>query len=107
MNKEEILAKSRAENKNGDERDTQNQGRAYSISTAVATVACLIMIFIEENVFGRSTRAIWVIYTIIEFTTMLSEAILIKKRWMVILSVVWALLLAGMLYLYIQENFTK
>ena len=104
MNKDEILAKSRNENKNGDERDLKNREKSYSISAGVATLVCIIMATIEEMLFQRSAAGIWVIYAAIEFTTALSGAILSKKKWLVGLSVFMGIVLVAMVYFYIREN---
>lgn len=104
MNKEEILAKSRCENKNGDELDRKNKDKSYSIGASVATLVCLIMVYIEEGVFKRSAMDIWVIYAAIEFTMALSGAILSKKKWLVGLSIFMGALLVAMIFFYIREN---
>ena len=104
MNKDEILAKSRNENKNGDERDFKNREKSYSISAGVATLVCIIIATIEEMLFQRSATDIWVIYAAIEFTTALSGAILSKKKWLVGLSIFMGIVLVAMVYLYIREN---
>lgn len=104
MNKDEILAKSRNENKNGDERDLKNREKSYSISAGVATLVCLIMATVEETVFQRSATGIWVIYAAIEFASALSGAILSKKKWLVGLSIFMGIVLVAMVYFYIREN---
>ncbi len=104
MNKDEILAKSRNENKNGDERDLKNREKSYSISAGVATLVCIIMATIEEMLFQRSALDIWVIYCAIEFATALSGAILSKKKWLVGLSIFMGIVLVAMVYFYIREN---
>ncbi len=104
MNKEEILAKSREDNKNGDERDLKNREKSYSISAGVATFICIVMATIEEYLFQRSAMDIWVIYTAIEFATALSGAILSKKKWLIGLSIFMGLLFVAMVFFYIREN---
>ncbi len=104
MNKDEILEKSRKENKNGDERDVRNKEKSYSISASVATLLCMIMVMIEEGVFNRSATAIWIIYAGVEFTTSLVGAILSKKKWLIGLSIFMGILLVFMVVLYILEN---
>lgn len=104
MNKDEISARSRNENKNGDERDLKNREKSYSISAGVATLVCIIMATIEEMLFQRSATSIWVIYAAIEFASALSGAILSKKKWLVGLSIFMGIVLVAMVYLYIREN---
>lgn len=104
MIKDEILAKSRNENKNGDERDLKNREKSYSISAGVATLVCIVMAYIEEYIFKRSSIDIWIIYTAIEFAAALSGAILSKKKWLVGLSILMGVLLVMMICLYVREN---
>ncbi len=104
MNRDEILAKSRKENKNGDERDFKQRERSYSIGASAATLVCIVMAAIEEGLFGRSALDIWVIYTAIEFFTSLSGAIMSKKKWLIGLSVFTGVLFVAMTALYIREN---
>ena len=104
MNKDEILAKNRNENKNGDERDLKNREKSYSISAGIATLVCIVMATIEEMLFQRSALDIWVIYAAIEFTTALSGAILSKKKWLVGLTIFMGIVLVAMVYFYIREN---
>ncbi len=104
MNKEEILARSRTDSKNGDERDLKNREKSYSISASVATFVCIVMVAIEEGLFKRNAMDIWVIYAAIEFATALSGAILSKKKWLIVLSVFMGLLFVAMVFFYIQNN---
>ena len=104
MDKDEILSKSRLENKNGDERDLKNREKSYSISASVATVVCMVMAFVEDFIFKKSAADIWVIYAAIEFAMALSGAILTKKKWLIILSVVIGILFVCLVIVYILEN---
>lgn len=104
VNKEEILKKSRNDNKNGDERDLKNKEKAYSISAGVATLICIIIATIEEYVFKRSALDIWLIYATIEFATALSGAIFSKKKWLIGLSIFIGLILIAIVFFYIKEN---
>lgn len=104
MNKNEVLAKSRNENKNGDERDLKNRDKSYAISAGIATPVCIIMATIEELLFQRSATDIWIIYVAIEFALALSGAILSKKKWLVGLSVFMGVVLVALIYFYVREN---
>ncbi len=103
MNKDEILAISRKENKNGDERDMKHRDKSYAVSAAVASLVCIIIATVEEMVLERSAVDIWLIYVAIEFTMALSGAILSKKKWLIGLSVLMGVLFLGFLYSYIVE----
>lgn len=101
MNREEILEKSREENKNGDERDLRARDRSYAISASVGLLLCLLIVFAEEILFERSAIQIWVVYTGIEFTTALAGFIQTKKRWLLFLAVFMGLIFAAMVAVYI------
>ncbi|MBO5090705.1 MAG: hypothetical protein J6C27_07350 [Clostridia bacterium] len=53
MNKDEILAKSREENKSADERQKHLQQKAGTIASAVGMALCCIVAFLE-GIFGDS-----------------------------------------------------
>ena len=103
MNREEVLAISRSENRNGDERDLKNKEKSYSIGASVATLVCIIMVTVEEGILNKSATDIWVIYTAIEFSIALSGAILSKKKWLIGLSIFIGIIFALMVFFYIKE----
>lgn len=103
MNREEVLAISRSENRNGDERDLKNKEKSYSIGASVATLVCIIMVTVEEGILNRSATDIWVIYTAIEFSIALSGAILSKKKWLIGFSIFIGIIFALMVFFYIKE----
>ena len=80
MNKDEILAKSREENKNGDEREKTSRIKSSAISAAVGALLCMIFMIVEELVFDRHSIHLWIIYFGIQFTSNLLEYIEIKRR---------------------------
>ena len=83
MNREEILAKSRKENKGNDERELAAQARAGQIASAVGVLICAV-ILVTEGVFSdynsRVVSAIWAVYLTITGTTLLVKCIKLKKR---------------------------
>ena len=103
MNKNDILEKSRNENKNGDEREKDVRLRSYSISARVGAIMCALLVLVE-SLFDRSTTPIWIIYTGIMFTKAIIDAIKLKKRADIGLSVTWGLLLVLHIGLYIADN---
>lgn len=54
MNKEEILAKSRQENKDADERETQIKLKAISISRSVGIMLCFVILLLETIMLDTS-----------------------------------------------------
>lgn len=62
MNKEDILAKSRAENQGTDEYEKMVQDRAGKLSAQVGMVVCCIVAAANVAVTERPNNVCWVIY---------------------------------------------
>lgn len=103
MNKEEILAKSREENKNGDEREKKSRMSAAAISAGVGALLCMILVCIEELVFDRNAIPLWIVYYGIQFTSFLVEYIKTKKRSALAVWIILALCLLIETAIYILE----
>ncbi len=104
MNKEDILAKSRNENKNGDEREERIQLRSYAISQCIGGLICMLFVFVENWVFDRSAAMIWTIYSGMMFSKSILDAIKLKRRMDIALSIIWGLVLVLNAILYIMDN---
>lgn len=105
MNKEDILAKSREENKNGDEREQKVREHAYAMSAAYGGLICMIMVLLEDLVFNRDTTAIWIIYGGMLFANSLTGAIKSKSMKYIGLSILFGILLVAELVVYFIEGF--
>lgn len=105
MNKEDILAKSREENKNGDEREQKVREHAYAMSATYGGLICMIMVMLEDLVFNRDTRAIWIIYGGMLFANSLTGAIQTKSKKYIGLSVLFGTLLILELVVYFIDGF--
>ncbi len=103
MNKNDILAKSRNENKNGDERERDIRLRAYATSASIGAIICMLLVIIE-SVFDRSISMIWIIYSGMMFSKDVINAIKLKKRMDIGLSVMWGIVLVLHFIVYILEN---
>lgn len=84
MKKEEILQKSKMENKNGDEKNLLDKQKSYAIGGVVAASLCLIFSMIESAVFKRSDTALWLVYTGTYFVVSLVGIIKSKQKWLVV-----------------------
>lgn len=62
MNKDDILAKSRAENQGSDEYEKQVLEKAGRLSAQVGMVVCCVIAAASVMVTGRVNNACWVIY---------------------------------------------
>ncbi len=104
MNKDDILKKSRAENRNGDEREEKIRLHSYAMSAAIGGLLCMICVLIENGIFNRSTTLIWTIYTGMMFSQKLLNSIKLKKRFDIVLSVIWGLCCVINAVAYILSN---
>ncbi len=103
MNKEDILAKSRNENKNGDERESDIRLRSYATSASVGALICGLFV-VSESYFDRSTSMIWTIYSGMMLSKSIIDAFMLKKRMDIGLSVMWGIVFVLHLVLYILDN---
>lgn len=104
MNREEILAKSRNDNKGGDEREKKIRLTSLAIGSGAAVVLCIILSIIEEFVFDRSSTALWVIAGGMLFFTHLTQAIKLKQKICIVNSVTFGIWFFSKLAAYIIEN---
>ena len=100
MEKEEILKKSKQENKNGDEKDLLDRQHSYAIGGSIATFLCLILSIVESSIFNRSDTALWLVYAGTCFSISLVGIIKSKKKWLLIPTIVTGIAFAGLLVLY-------
>ena len=101
MKKEEILALSKEENKNGDERDKQNMDKAYALGALVGLAWCCIIGMIEILVFDRSITTIMVIYTGMRFSIFVISYISTKKKKMLLPTIAYGVLSIAFFLFYI------
>ena len=105
MNKDDILKKSREENQNGDERENEIKLRSYATSAAFGALLCMILVLIEEIILERSTTLIWIIYCGMMFSKSILDAIKLKKKYDITLSILWGLCFAIDIVIYILDIF--
>ena len=104
MNKEDILEKSRQENKNGDEREAKIRLNSYAMSAAIGALLCIVFVFIENIVFDRSTPLIWIIYCGMLFSKSILDAVKLKKKLDLVLSALWGLCVVLNVVIYLLDN---
>ena len=96
MNKDDILAKSRAENQGTDEYERQVLEKAGKLSAQVGLLACCAVAVSSVAVTGRVNYGCWVIYFAIHATLFWTKWRHLKRRHELMLSVVS--LAAGLLF---------
>ena len=104
MNKDDILKKSREENQNGDEREKEIKLRSYATSAAIGALLCMVFVFVENVIFDRSSTLIWIIYCGMMFSKSVLDAIKLKKKFDIVLSILWGLCFAINIVVYILDN---
>ena len=80
MNKDDILARSRAENQGNDEYETQVLEKAGKISAQVGLLACCAVAVSSVIVTGRVNYGCWVIYFAIHAALFWTKWRRLKKR---------------------------
>ena len=101
--KEEILEKSREENKKGDEREKQAQNKAYAIGASIGLLLCMVVVLLERIVFDRSDDAVWLIYTGMDFPISLISYKETKKKSWLVLTILFGLCFVAYAALYIAS----
>ena len=104
MDRDDILKKSREENKNGDEMEQKIKLRSYAFGAAVGCLLCTVLVFIEDILFNRSAPLLWIIYSGMLFSKSILDAIALKKRLDIILSIFWGLGFLAHIAIYIYDN---
>lgn len=98
MTKEEILAKSREENKNRDEMERFAYAKAGQRACAVGGLVCVIVILLEFIFAARVSFSTWAVYLSMTGTMLLTKYLSLKKKHELIfgiLQLVFALLFLG------------
>lgn len=103
MNKDDILAKSRAENNGNDEYERQILEKAGKLAAQVGLVACCIIAAVSVAVTDRVNNACWVIYFSIHATLFWTKWRHLKVRHELLLAVVSTVVGLLFLGLFIQE----
>ena len=89
MNKDDILARSRAENQGADQYEMQILEKAGKLSAQVGMLACCAIAVASAAVTGRVSFGCWVIYFAILSTLFWTKWLYLKKRHEGILSVIY------------------
>lgn len=80
MEKEEILAKSRKENRNMDEREASAAAAAGKLAAQIGMLVCCVIAVLEVTVTGHLSYASWMIYFSILGTMFIVKYIKLKER---------------------------
>ena len=103
MNKEEILARSRNENKGMDIIELQSLEKASRIAAQVGMLLCCFVAVMEVAVTGQVSMESWLIYFGILSTLFLMKYRLMKKRHELFLSIFYTALFLMFLVLFLWK----
>ena len=103
MNKEEILARSRNENKGMDIIELQSLEKASRIAAQVGMLLCCFVAVMEVAVTGQVSMESWLIYFGILSTLFLMKYRLMKKRQQLFLSIFYTALFLMFLVLFLWK----
>ena len=92
MNKEEILEKSRLENKDLDLYEQEVIGKATNISVVAAAGLCFIFFFVQIMLGQGQDYGLWAILCIIEATIFIYKAIKLKRTHEIIVAIMYSIL---------------
>lgn len=80
MNKEEILERSRQENRRRDEMEADTFARAGQLATAVGGIVCMAVILLEGFIAGRINYGTWAVYLSMAGSMLLGKYRRLGKR---------------------------
>lgn len=98
MDKNEILAKSRNENKNADERENIIKKNAYLVSSVVGIIVCGIFYIIEDNI------TYFIIWFSINSVAEVYQAAKLKKTYNIISCLISLVILGVLIAVYLSDK---
>lgn len=98
MDKNEILAKSRNENKNADERENIIKKNAYLVSSVVGIIVCGIFYIIEDNI------TYFIIWFSINSAAEVYQAAKLKKVYNIISCLISLVILGVLIAVYLSDK---
>ena len=101
MNKDEILEKSRQENRGMDERERDALARAGRVASAVGGLVCALILVLEVILIGQVSYSIWAIYLSITGTTLLVKFLRLRRKHELVFGLLELALAAAFLALHI------
>lgn len=102
MNKEEILAKSRAENKSMDELEKNVLDKAGKISTQVGLLLCCLIAVLEVIFTGKVSMGSWTIYFGILTTQFLVKYCKLRQKHELLVTIFYCVLFLAFFALFIK-----
>lgn len=106
MNKEEILAKSRNENKNADVFEKEVLKQAGNVGCITAAIVTFILFVLEIFIKGHTNYGLWAILFSILSTQFIVKAIKLKRKHELVIAICYTLLTILLIAAYIWDIVT-
>lgn len=107
MNKEELLEKSRKENKNANLADTEVTNKGAIWSACVMAILSLVFYAAETMVTGKTNSAFFAIIAVYNATLYLYKSFKQKGALNIITAVIWTVLSIGLIVSYFMSLFAR
>ena len=101
MNRDEILEKSRKENKNQDEMERDALAKAGQRACTVGGIVCMVVILVEAIFTGSVNFSTWAVYLSMTGTMLMVKYLRLKKKHELIFGLLQLALAAAFLIMYI------
>ena len=104
MDKEEILAKSRQENRNGDERDREIASRSALVGFVGMSAAYVVMLLLEVFLKGRTGYNLIVLFSVLLATSGVRPDRLTRSQIYQFAAACWVISAGGWLVVYLWRG---
>ena len=101
MNREEVLEKSRKENKNQDEMEKETLAKAGQRACAVGGLVCMVVILFEAIFTDSVNFSTWAVYLSMTGTMLMVKYLRLKKKHELVFGLLQLTLAAVFLVIYI------
>lgn len=103
MNKEEILAKSRKENKNLDLAELEIQRKGAHLAGLIAAIMCITFFTIEWVLFDRASYGYYSIFSMFAAVSQTYRAFKLRKTQHIVTAMMWCIAAVLVLITYIMR----
>ena len=103
MNKEEILERSRQENRKRDEMEADIFARAGQLATAVGGIVCMAVILLEGFLAGRVNYGTWAVYLSMAGSMLLGKYRRLNKKHELIFGIAELALAAAFFVMFVLQ----
>ena len=88
MDKNEILARSREENKKQDERDRMIADKAAKLGYSTGLIVCMVLVIVETAITGNANLGSWAVYMAMTTAALWVEYAYKKKKHQLVFGII-------------------